>query len=248
MPANLPTKMKNDAIVEALLEIQFESDDIGEIVIGRLSDADEWNGYSTNRLNSANIPENIREKDPGLRFQPVIERRAQDGTSTARIGSHVLSYHVYAPYSGWKNFEPKLTSIIELLFNKTTNLRVSRLGFRYINFLQSGPHNLSGLTELSLKIQLQDAQLNDDINLAYQTKPTHEHNVTLRVASPNFINADIRPKDLVCVADVDVFTPEDFSVSDKKHVIQWMKDAHEIEKSSFFSLFTKEKIIELTVE
>lgn len=248
MPTNLPVKLKNDAIAEALFEIQFESDELGEVIIGRLSDSEDWNGYSTTRLGTSNIPETLRDSDPKLRFQPVIERRAEDGSGTVRIGSHVISFHTYAPYPGWANFEPKLLSMINLLVDKTTNLRVSRLGFRYVNFLQSGLHNLNSISDLTLKIELKDLRLTDGINLAYLTTSTDSHNVMLKVATSNFVNLDTVPNDLVCIADVDVFSPAQYEVNDSDSISQWLNQAHDIEKSSFFSLFPDALVEELKEE
>lgn len=248
MAMSLPKKIKNDAIVEALFEIQFDSDDVSEIIIGRLSDSAQWNEFTINRLGVANLPENIRATDPSLRYQAVIERRSQDNLSCARIGSNVLSYHIYSPYLGWTEFESKLISIIELLYEKSTGLKVTRLGFRYVNFLRSSLHNLSGISDLSLNITLQDQQLVEGIDLSYVTKPSDVHQVKLRVASPSFIHLDKRPDDMICIADIDVFSPLGFEVSDKEQVIKWLKDAHDIEKQSFFSLFSDEVLKKLVIE
>ena len=248
MRKSLPNKIKDDAIVEALLEVQFHSDDIGEVVIGRLSDIDELAGYTTNRLGTSNVPEALRENDPQLRFQPVIEKRAKDEKSTVRIGSHVLSYHVYAPYLGGEQFEHKLSSIINILVSKTTNFQATRLGFRYVNFLQSKKHHITSINDLALTIQLNDQRLTDGVNLAYLSSPTKMHNIMLRVATPDFVAEKNIPDDLVCIADVDVHTPVGFIANDAESVIDWVKEAHELEKKSFFSLFNKELIEKLKEE
>ena len=248
MTESLPNKIKDDAIVEALLEIQFQSDDIGEVVIGRLSDIDELASYTTNRLGTSNIPEALRDSDPQLRFQPVIEKRAKDEKSTVRIGSHVLSYHVYAPYLGGEQFEQKLSSIINILVNKTTNFQATRLGFRYINFLQSKKHHITSIDDLTLTIQLNEQRLTSGVNLAYVSSPAEAHNTMLRVATPDFMTEKNIPDDLVCIADIDVHTPAGFIASDAESVMQWVKEAHELEKQSFFSLFNKKLIEELREE
>jgi len=248
MSAVLPTKLKDDAIVEALLEIQFDSDDLGEIVIGRLTDFDLWNGYSVARLSAANIPENIRDADPSLRFQPVIERRSQDERSNVRIGSHVLSYHVYVPYPGWVDFKPRLDAIVEELFNKMTNLQVTRLGFRYINYLQSGKHHIGTSKDLSLNIQLGGQSIVSGFNLSYIDAPSKHHYVLTKVASPDFVEVNQRPVDLVCAADIDVFSTKDFVTDNLSDVVSWIDEAHTIEKEAFFCLFEQSTINKLNVE
>jgi len=242
MQAALPSKLKEDAIVEALLEIQFESDDLGEIVIGRLSDFDQWSGCSSQRLNASNIPEGIRDSDPALRYQPVIERRSQDGASNARIGSHVLSYHAYAPYLGWSEFRPKLFSIVDELFKKTTNLRITRLGFRYINYLQSGKHSVESPADLTLSIMLGEEPIVGGFNLSYLDTISKHHHILTRVVSPDFIESATRPDDVVCAADIDVFTAKDFTTGVKEDILKWIEDAHTAEKEAFFCLFKKDTI------
>jgi len=248
MPSALPTKLKQDAIVEALLELQFESDDVGEIVIGRLSDAAELNTFSINRLPPSNIPEPIRDNDPNLRFQPIVERRAPDELSTARIGSHVFSYHAYTPYPGWSAFEPRLVSIVETLFSKLSNVRVTRLGFRYINFLRSSLHAVNNLGEISLKIELKGNPLTENVNIGFLTLASDEHHVMTRLASPNFVESSSKPADMVAAIDVDVFTPHGFSVDNCNDAVEWVSKAHLFEKQAFFNLFTQKQISELREE
>jgi len=248
MQAALPAKLKDDAIVEALVEIQFDSDDIGEIVIGRLSDSELWNGYSAQRLSASNIPENIRDNDPALRFQPIIERRSQDSKSNVRIGSHVLSYHVYAPYPGWPEFKSRLESIIETLFNLTNNLRVTRLGLRYINYLDMEKHHIGSLKDLTLNIQRKEDSIVSGFNLAYIDVPSTQHHVLTRIATPDFIDVNSRPKDIVGAVDIDVFTTKDFVSDNALAVKQWLTKAHDIEKDAFFCLFEQKTLDQLIEE
>lgn len=248
MQTVLPNKLKDDAIVEALLEIQFDSDDLGEIVIGRLTDFDLWSGYSVARLSAANIPENIRSADLSLRFQPVIERRSQDGGSNVRIGGNVLSYHVYAPYPGWSDFKLRVNAIVKELFNKVTNLQVSRLGFRYINYLQKDRHCINSIEDLSLNIQLGEKPVVSGFNLSHIKEMSESHYVLIKVASPEFIEGNQCPTDLVCVADIDVFSTKNFVADSFSVVEKWIEEAHAIEKRAFFSLFKQDTINKLKEE
>ncbi len=127
---SLPNKLKDDAIVEALFEVRFNSNDVGEVIIGRLSDSDFLNGFTTKRLGAADIPISISESNPTLRFNPTLEARSEDERTAIRIGSHVLSYHAYDPYPGWDNFGDKLKNLTSVLFEKSTDLKIERLGLR----------------------------------------------------------------------------------------------------------------------
>ncbi len=246
MPVDLPKKLKEDAIVEALLEIRFESDDIGEIVVGRLNDLEIWKDLPTQRLSNADIPEFIRDNDNRLRFSPVIERRSDE--FAVRIGSKVLSLHVYAPYPGWDELQDKLAHVIKELFAKLDNLRIVRLGLRYINLIESDRHKTEGINDLDLSLQVENEDISDGLNVSYRRKPSDKHIVLTRVASPDFINASDLPEDVVAVIDVDVFTPTGYEESEQAEVHQWLFDAHLFEKQAFFQLLPDELVEELLEE
>lgn len=236
MKRPLPTKLKHDAIVEALLEVRFDSDDVGEIVVGRLGDLDLLQGYATARLGTAGIPENLRDSDPNLRFAPILERRSVDGLSTARIGSHVLSYHVFAPYPGWDKFAQQLEALVSAFFGRISNVQVRRLGLRYVNFMRRSTHLVSSLGDLTLNIAVEGKPLISDLNLAFLTAPSESHAVMTRVASPIFVQTQVKPEDLVAAVDVDVSTPDGYTIAGADAVIAWVKQAHEYEKDAFFGL------------
>lgn len=243
-----PKKLKHDAIVEALLEIQFDSNEQSEIIIGRLSDLDLWSGYSTNRLGSANLPESIREIDDSLRYQPVLERRSQDQTDAVRIGSHVFSYHVYAPYLGWEEFQPRLASVTQQLFDKVPTTTVKRLGFRYVNFLTSDKHEIKSLGELSLNVNLQEDDITNSVSLTLGKVLSDEHQSISKVISSDFLAIPSKPENLVCAIDVDIFTPVNYTANNSDEVVKWVERAHTLEKEIFFSFLTEDTTKKLTEE
>lgn len=106
----LPTKLKDDFIVEALCQIQFVSDDLAEVVVGRATDYWGKKGYVAERLPIADIPAPIRQADPNLRFQPTIQLRAKQGPNLIRIGEQAISFHIAGEkqYPGWNNFREQL--------------------------------------------------------------------------------------------------------------------------------------------
>ena len=102
----LPALLYPDAILEALVEVRFDSKEIAEVVVGRLIDSPIWDTYQQSRTAIADIPQPIRESDQNLRFQPTIELRRPDGLRAVKIGGHMLSYHVMTKYPGWAVFMP----------------------------------------------------------------------------------------------------------------------------------------------
>src|SRR5688572_6634063 len=95
----IPKKLKHDAIVEALLEVRFQTTTIPEVLFGRLADYAPWKGFTQVRLPAYDLPALMRQADPNLRFQPLFELRDEQNKQAVRLGGRVLSYHKLAPYS-----------------------------------------------------------------------------------------------------------------------------------------------------
>jgi len=64
MTSDLPQLLKQDAIIESLLELRFEHSQVGEVVVGRLAAAQEWSDYHSQRLPFSDLPQSIRDADP----------------------------------------------------------------------------------------------------------------------------------------------------------------------------------------
>ncbi|MBT3054926.1 MAG: TIGR04255 family protein [Candidatus Thiodiazotropha sp. (ex Codakia orbicularis)] len=246
MPLDLPKKLKEDAIVEAVLEVRFESNDIGEVVVGRLTDLGNWKGFNFQSLPNADIPDIIRVNDPRLKFVPTVEGRSD--RYAVRIGARVISYHVYEPYPGWRDLQHDLNSIIHEIYNRLTDLRVTRLGLRYINLINSKRHNLTDISQLELNINVAGRNIQQGINLAFGQQKSEYHLVMTRVASPEFISGTELSKDVVCAIDVDVFTNDDFKEEREEAVQRWVSEAHNYEKEAFFQLLPDDLITELAEE
>ena len=213
-----------------------------------MSDTELWAGYSTARLGPANLPESIREVDESLRYQPVLNKRSQDETDAVRIGSHVISYHMYAPYLGWEEFQARLNSVAGLLFDRVPNITIKRLGFRYVNFLTSTQHEINDFGELSLKVNLSEAPVTDGINLTLGKTLSDSHHSISKVVSSNFLALAVIPENLVCAIDIDIFTPANYSTSSIDDVSAWVEQAHIFEKEAFFSFLSQDTIDKLTEE
>ena len=93
----LPKRLTNDAILEALLEVRFETRHLGEVLVGRLASLPQFEGYSVTRLPIGSIPVEAREADEGLRFQPTLQLSSPSPSELVKLGPHVVSLHVTAP-------------------------------------------------------------------------------------------------------------------------------------------------------
>lgn len=244
----LPKKLKSDAIVEAVLELRFDTDNtskIIELLIGRFADTPEWRDYQQTRLPLADFPEAVRRSDPNLRYQPIFQLSSADGQITVGIGPQTLLYSRKAPYPGWDKFGEELQHVVARLFEIVPKAAVSRIGLRYVNALSSVVHGITSIEDLDLSIKVGTKVINDSVNLNYKSNISKDIEVMTRIASVNLAEGSI-PDKVTVIVDIDVFTPNGFSSNSQKAVMEYIEHAHESEKISFFGVLGKEVTDRLT--
>lgn len=241
---DLPRKLKKDAVAEALLEVRFDSTELGELVIGKLASHEMWQSFPGSRLPLADIPAPIRQADANLAYQALLERRNPDATRIAKIGDHVFSYHALPPYPGWDVLKPELLHVMEFVFTAVEGFAAKRFGFRYINVL-TPEHSVHGAKTLNFNVAVAGAPLDAPLNLNYLRIRSEHHHVLVRIASKEFVQNPAM--NLSALVDIDVFTPAGFSSADMNHAKEWLSEAHEFLSEEFFGLLTeelKEKLVE----
>lgn len=233
----LPAKLKDDAIVEALCQIQFISDDLAEVVVGRATDYWGKKGYVAERLPIADIPTPIRQADPNLRFQPTIQLREKQGPNLIRIGEQAISFHIAGEkqYPGWNNFREQLKGVVESLFSNMTNFAVNRIGLRYINAIVQDRHFINDIHELEFEVSVGGKKLSCPVNLNFNVSEGDAHIVTTRLAHGSFVQGTL-PAKTSAVIDVEVSTTNGFLVKNADDVMIWIEEAHTFEKGAFFAL------------
>jgi uncharacterized protein (TIGR04255 family) len=245
----IPKKLKHDAIVEAILELRFQSTTVPEVLLGRLADYAAWKGFEQVRLAAADIPAPMRQADTNLRFQPLVELRDTGNKRAVRLGDRVLSYHKLAPYGGWETepVRPALLATIDGLFGKADGLIVRRMGLRYINAVRSDLHDIRSVAALDLKASVADEDITGNVNLNFTTQVSDTTLCTVRIATKDFVQGNL-PENTSALVDVDVYTKESYRTQDVAEVKRWLDFAHDKEKEQFFQLLTDRSIEKLALE
>ncbi len=232
--AALPDRITPDAIIEALVEMRFETSDLPEIVVGRLIDAAHWMDYAQSRLPTADIPQAMRESDAELRFQPVLELRRQDGLRAVKLGGRVLSYHITTSYPGWAAFQREIREVVEHIYQKTRGVSFVRLGFRYINLFYPEKHFIHGIGDTNLAVSLQGEKITSSLNLNY-VKKDGPHSMTVRIATPDVVVGTLAPG-FTLLCDIDLSTTDTRLPTNIDDTMAWIDRAHDLEKAEFFRL------------
>jgi uncharacterized protein (TIGR04255 family) len=239
--APVPDKIKNDAIVEALLEIRFETSTIAEVFFGRLIDRSDWKNHVSRRIQPFDAMPQLYALDPNLRYTPTIEILVPESNSVLRFGPSVISFHRQPPYIGWSDFEPWLKKTIDSLFDTTDQLKVTRLGLRYLNALVPEIHDVSSITDLDVNLVVGGESLTGGAFLNFITDISGDSRCLVRVSTKDFVTGP-KSAEAAIFVDVDVYTKDGFSTTDKGLVHAWLEDAHKSEKQEFFHLFTPKTI------
>jgi len=247
----IPNKLRDDAIIEAICLLQYEAKELPEVIIGRLSDESKWKGYTPARLPWADIPFPLRKADPNLAAQPTLELRSGDGARVVRVGESVISYHVVGAnkYCGWTQFRQELIGAFGSLFEKLEAPEVKKISFRYVNAIVGQRHAIKSVHELNLDVRIDDTKLDGPINLNYITS-TERHVITTRVAHVNFVQVQrgSLPPGTSAVVDVEVTSPPKFGTSSLREAMEWIEEAHTLEKQAFFRLIPRDILKKLTEE
>ena len=235
----IPSKLKHDFIVEAVFELRFETSTFPEVLFGRLADYAPWKGFRQDQMPAYGIPAVIRQTDPNLRFQPVLQLSGEDGGRSVRVGQQVASYHRIAPYVGWQRFSAELEEFFEVLFSKSESLSASRLGIRYINAAKADLHGVSSITDLNLQVTVAEEKIGKNVNVNYMREHPRDTQSVVRIATPDFVVGTLPPGTSLMI-DVDVFTKPGFKAGAATEVKEWAEFAHAQEKEQFFALLKPE--------
>lgn len=239
----IPSKLKHDAILEALIEVRFEppANLAAEAVVGKLVNCDDWAALIQNRLPLADIPAPVRQMDVNMRHQPIIEMVNESRSMAVKVGERVMSLHVFKPYPGWEEFFPKIRGLIQHLFGALSDVTVHRLGLRYINAFIPGVHGIEALASLQLNIKVANESVFSNYNFNYITQRGNDLQCLVKVASPDFVQGSL-PKDVSGFVDVDVYTPTSFKTNLSEKMFEWLEAAHVYEKEMFFKLLSEDQI------
>lgn len=240
----LPTKLTYDAILEAIVEIQFDHQTVSEVVVGALASNKAWAGYQSVRLPLADFPEAIRSNDPNLRYQPTIQLQSPAPGELVKIGPRVISLHHVSPYDGWASFSQRLDVLIDALASSISPLHVTRTGLRYINALTPA-HGFESIWDLQLKIEVAGEQPSSEFTSVYRKYGPGDLLAQVTVAAPAFV-ANLTIGNAVALVDIDVSCTTPLGSAPPQDIRSWFDSAHDFEKENFFSLWPKAKVEALT--
>ncbi|MBR5695990.1 MAG: TIGR04255 family protein [Paludibacteraceae bacterium] len=223
---NIPSRLENSPLVDCVIELRFETDLVKSAVFGVIYNCIKgmYPGIVYN-LPISQLPEQIRDSNPDLKYKPMY--RLENDKTILQIGSDVICISSKIPYIGWNTFYEITVDIIKKVLGLGFIKRISRVGFRYINFIEG---DIKDLLKLSFKL---DDNTFDSLN------------IRTRIVKSGFINNLIFSNDAFfnqkkgSVIDID--TSKEYNDNYFYNNIESeLGKAHQCEKELFFSLLKEE--------
>lgn len=238
MKNKIPNKLKKCPLLEAIVEIRFESNYPDGSIIGILYSKlkDTFGKYE--ELPHLQIPEQIRKQDKNFEYAPLY--KFDNKNYEINIGDKVISILDKKEYGGWKNYELQIKNIIEILSEIELIAQVNRIGIRYINFFE----NENMQDKIKLKIS------NSPFEIFQTTIATslkmENFEVNLVISENNQIlleNGNLNGS----IIDLDTYCNFNKRMNNNE-IIEQINLAHEVVKNVFFTTLEDEYIIQLEPE
>ncbi len=235
---NLPKKLQIIPIVDATVEIRFTSEIFPNAVFGMIYSRMKKEFPRPEKLPILQLPEEIRVKDPGLRYKPHY--RLVGEKYSIQIGSDVLSVSSPIPYIGWSSYSDVIFNVFNEVFNTGIIKAVTRLGVRYINFF-----DLDVFKKINLGISINKNPIIYKNTLLKTDLVEFGFNNLLQISNNSKRKLENRT---VNGSIIDIDTSRDYgsgNVQYHKMFEDEINQAHIAEKNTFFKLLSDELLNEL---
>lgn len=177
MAKQIPKKLGKEPLIECVWEIRFSSNvqSVGSVLPGLIFSAFDKEFKDITPLSAANLPAELRKKDPNLRYVATV--RLEGKPYAIQVGEHVVSLVCQQPYTGWAEFGNKIRHLIKVLQNTQLLTTPERFSLKYVDLL---PSDIAGTV----------SSLETVIRIANRDITTTAHPVLLRAEEKHdeFIN------------------------------------------------------------
>jgi len=166
--SNLPVALRVEPLVDALFELRLEAcPSIADVFSGILFEKLELSDPAE-RLSTADIPKQIREADPALKYAPTTRIKWDGFLISMSDKSLIVSCDLSKPYPKWPKFKEAIIKVVELLGKLRISGYVERFSIKYVNIIPANslPEQLA---KTKLDISLGPIRVTqDNVNLRLQ--------------------------------------------------------------------------------
>jgi uncharacterized protein (TIGR04255 family) len=133
MATSLPTKLKNEPLIDAIFEVRFAGKMPASVVLPGVFFSQLDGEKKIENLPIAQIPKPMRDADPNLKFAAIS--RIDWDSFFVNVGDFSISVSCKYPYPGWDNFRPAIIRVMEILAGSNIVDKVDRYSVKYVDLL-----------------------------------------------------------------------------------------------------------------
>lgn len=228
-----PKRLKKNPIVDAIAEIRFSSDIPAEAIVGLVYSQIKDEFGSPENLPILQLPLQIRESDPQLRYQACYKfsRKGQ----LLLLGPRNVALSIQQ-YENWAATEPLLVELITKLDQVSLFKEIERVGLRYVNFFES----TNVIENSTLTVSIAEKSIASDTITLRSEKSLDDFKVITQLANVAFVEGS--PTRQGSIIDIDIINEKITAKKDgrSKELMQIFAKANELADEAFFSLLKPE--------
>jgi uncharacterized protein (TIGR04255 family) len=192
MTRTIPKRLRQEPLIEAIWHMTYRlsapSQAVGDVLVGLLYAALKERGrsYQVHRLLPVDIPAEVAEQDPNLRYTVKYRLESPDSSVLYLIGGRIVSLNCRRPYIGWQKLRKEI-AFFKGVLQRSELIIPERHGLRYIDLIRK--EYMSGLGGLQIQVTVGDQEIRTQpvqlrVELDYRGR---KH--TVQIVSP--VKADI---------------------------------------------------------
>lgn len=240
--APLPTKLKNEPLVDAVFEIRFSSAALASSVLPGIFFAHIQGQPQIDRFPVAEIPSEIRAGQPNFRFQPLM--RIHWGESFfVLIGDYSVGLGCRMPYAGWRKFKPHILELVGLLVKSGVLHSVERYSLKYVGVIE-GTDVAQQIKRIDIGLRLGKYTVQAE---PFQLRVEMRHDSLIHIVqlgAPSTAMLMDGSQRIGILIDIDTIFER--TVTDVNNIMSELpskiEDIHTRNKEIFFELLTKETL------
>ena len=233
----IPKKLVNEPLKEAIFEIRFDSPMNSSVLYGMLYQAllglQEYN-FTLEDLPASQIPEQIIQSDPNLFYQ--LQHQMIHENFVIGVGRKNIVFSNRNKYVGWEEYSSFIKKCLNVIFSAKLLGTILRVSMRYINVITD---SLFTATELELKI---NEHVNKDTVAVLRTEiPLADKIIVFQLNNNVKIEISDKLPILGSMIDIDVIKNSVIS-SDilRNDLDSILNDLHDTVINQFYSLIKTE--------
>jgi len=237
----LPSKLTKEPLVDATFELRFKSTTqastlLPGMLISKLSSPGD--GIQVERMPAADMPIQIRESEPALRFAPLVKFTL--GNFIIMIGDHSLAIGCVMPYQGWTTYKAMIKSVVMALQDAWYIQEVERHSIKYVDLIETDSL-VEQVKAVAINLSIKNYHLTQENFQVRVEIPEGDHIKIIQLLTGAVLQGGHQRSG--AVIDVDIVRNLSLSFEDYiKNLDTTLEDLHTLNKAGFFSCLTEETL------